>query len=147
MDDIRKKIERVRAIIIASGKILLINRIKNNESYWVIPGGQVEVGENHEWALMRECIEELGVTVRVNKLFVQRASDKPGMEGQQEFFYLCDIIDGDIGSGKGPEFQPGTRYIGEYKIGWINLADLSSINLKPQDIKYRILEEYSKNKQ
>src|SRR3989338_7436056 len=101
-------IERVRAIIIDSSKILLINRIKGSDSYWVIPGGGVEQGESHEQSVKRECIEELGIEVRMRALFVQRISDKPGMEGQHEFFYLCDMVGGRVGNGQGPEFQPGT---------------------------------------
>lgn len=138
-----KIIERVRAVIINSSKILLINRIKDNDSYWVIPGGAVEQGENHEQAVKRECFEELGIKVRVEKLFLQRVGDKPGMEGQQEFFYLCSITGGKIGAGQGPEFQPGTQYKGEYKIRWVDLKNLPDINLKPEEIKNKIIKEYS----
>lgn len=142
MVDIREKIERVRAIIVSSGKILLINRVKKDDSYWVIPGGQIEIGENQEQALRRECIEELGIEIKINKLFLQRPSDKPGMEGQQEYFYLCDIVGGEVGTGQGPEFQPGASYEGEYRIGWIDLKNLSDINLVPQEAKDKIIKEY-----
>ena len=45
---------RVRAIVIHCGKVLLIQRIKENEEYWVFPGGGVEeTDENIEDALIR----------------------------------------------------------------------------------------------
>jgi len=142
MANIPKKItERVRAIIIDQGKILLINRIKGNNSYWVIPGGAVESGESHEQAVKRECLEELGVKIEAQKLFLQRLGDKPEIEGQQEFFYLCNIIDGQIGTGQGPEFQVGTQYKGEYKIKWVDLKDLPEINLKPEEVKNKIIQQ------
>jgi len=137
----KKIIERVRAIIIEQDKILLINRIKGNDSYWVIPGGAVESGESHEQAVKRECLEELGVKIEVQKLFLQRFGDKKGIEGQQEFFYLCKIVDGQMGTGQGPEFQAGTQYKGEYRIKWINLKDLLEINLKPKEVKNKIIQQ------
>lgn len=140
-----KVIERARAIIISSDKILLINRIKENDSYWVIPGGGVERGESREQAVERECLEELGIKVQVEKLFLRRISDKPGMEGQPEFFYLCSMIGGKVGTGQGPEFQPGIQYDGGYKISWVNLKKLPGMNLKPQEVKNRIIQEYLAN--
>ena len=142
MVNISKKItERVRAIIISSDKILLIKRVKDDDSYWGIPGGAVEIGETHEQAIKRECLEELGVEIVTEKLFLQRASDKPGMEEQLEFFYLCKIIGGKVGTGKGPEFQPKTQYKGEYIVKWIPLKELSTLNLKPAEVKNKIIQQ------
>jgi len=142
MANFSKKItERVRAIIIEQDKILLINRIKGNDSYWVIPGGAVESHESHEQAVKRECLEELGVEIEVQKLFLQRLGDKQEIEGQQEFFYLCSIVDGQIGTGQGPEFQTGTQYKGEYRIRWADLKDLPKINLKPEEVKNKIIQQ------
>lgn len=142
MANIPKKItERARAIIIEQDKILLINRIKGNDSYWVIPGGAVESDESHEQAVKRECLEELGVKIEVQKFFLQRLGDKKEIEDQQEFFYLCNIVDGQIGTGQGPEFQAGTRYKGEYRIKWIELKYLPEINLKPEEVKNKIIQQ------
>ena len=143
MVNIPKKLaERTRAIIIDSDKILLINRIKGNDSYWVVPGGAVESSETHEQAIKRECLEELGVKIELEKLFLQRLGDKPEIEGQQEFFYLCNIVDGQIGTGQGPEFQAGTKYKGEYIIKWVALKDLPDVNLKPEEVKNKIFQLY-----
>jgi len=142
MANIPKKLtERVRAIIIDTDKILLINRIKGNDSYWVMPGGAVEPGESHEQAVKRECLEELGIKIEAQKLFLQRLGDKPEIEGQQEFFYLCNIVGGQIGTGQGPEFQAGTQYKGEYRIKWVDLKDFPEINLKPEEVKNKIIQQ------
>ncbi len=142
MVNIPKKTERVRAIIINDNKILLINRIKKDESYWVIPGGQVELGESQKQAIKRECEEELGVIVRIKELFIKRISDKPETRGHHVSFYLCDIVHGKVGLGQGPEFRPNTNYEGKHKIVWVDLKKLSNMNLKPEEIKDKIIKKY-----
>ena len=64
--------ETVRAIIVDGKNILLIARIKSNDSYFIFPGGGVEEGEDHEQALIREVKEELGIDVRVRELIAQK---------------------------------------------------------------------------
>ncbi len=139
----KKIIERARAIIIADRKILLINRVKSDESYWVIPGGRVEPGESKKEAVQRECSEELGIKVNVKDLFLKRISDKPETIGHCEYFYLCEIAGGVIGTGQGPEFRPGRdEYKGQYNIRWVDLRKLPDLNLKPEELKNKIVEKY-----
>ncbi len=139
-----KRTERVRAIIIDSERILLIKRIKKDVSYWVIPGGGVEVGENHEQAVKRECFEELGIQVCVGRLFFQRTADMLEIKGQKEFFYLCKMVGGEVGTGQGPEFQPGVEYQGEFKAGWVDIKKLAAIDLRPSEIRDAIIT-FTKN--
>ena len=139
MNHIQKKIERVRAIIIDFDKILLIHRIKKDHAYWVIPGGGVEVGENHQQAVKRECFEELGIQVHVGRLFLQRTADMLEIEGQQEFFYLCKIIGGEVGTGQGPEFQPGLEYQGEFKAEWVDIKSIHELDLRPHEVRDAII--------
>ncbi|WP_336002780.1 NUDIX hydrolase [Halorientalis halophila] len=47
-----------------AGRVLLVR--ENGE--WLAPGGEVEAGETHEEALVREVREETGVTVTVGDL-------------------------------------------------------------------------------
>jgi 8-oxo-dGTP diphosphatase len=59
----------VGAAIIQSGKVLACARTEPPEfaGRWEFPGGKVEPGETEEEALIRECVEELGVSVRVGE--------------------------------------------------------------------------------
>jgi ADP-ribose pyrophosphatase YjhB (NUDIX family) len=132
--------ERVRAIIKQAGKILLIRREKNEEKYWVFPGGAVELGESHRVALRRECLEELGLVVEVGRLFSISLIEKS--EGNEmEYFYECRIIDGKLGSGQGPEYQADPLSVGSYFLEWLDQNDVVHIALKPDDIRLRILDE------
>ena len=44
---------------------------KSNALLWEFVGGKVEAGESHADALIRECREELDVTVTVGDLFME----------------------------------------------------------------------------
>lgn len=134
---------RVRAIIIKNNKILLLKRKKDDLIYWVLPGGQVEKGEINEFALVRECQEELGVQVKVKELIHEMLSTKPELDGQREYFFNCEMIGGTLGSGLGPEWQPDSGYQGSYKIEWIDLDNLVDIDLKPEEVKKIILKTSS----
>lgn len=133
--------ERVRAIIISSGNILLIKRRRGDETYWVLPGGGVEEGEGSEEALKRECFEEIGLTVHVDRLFFERPSDKPETRGDIEFFFLCHVLGGVIGTGTGPEFQINSPYVGTYEIEWVKIDDIPRIDLRPHEVRNLIYTE------
>jgi 8-oxo-dGTP diphosphatase len=61
----------LKAIIIHSGKVLIIQRSAADEfgaSTWEFAGGKLDFGEELEVALKREIQEEVGLDVVVNKL-------------------------------------------------------------------------------
>jgi 8-oxo-dGTP pyrophosphatase MutT (NUDIX family) len=133
---------RVRAVIIENKKLLAIKRTKPDLVYWVIPGGGVETGETKEDALMRECQEELGVKIKIRNSILEVESGKLETIGQKEFFYLCEITDGVLGSGDGPEYKNNSTYVGRYDLEWIEINNLLNIDLKPSAIKNLIFDKY-----
>ena len=64
-------IEVVAALIWQSGKFMICQRPENKARglLWEFVGGKVEVGETKEEALVRECREELSVTLSVGDKF------------------------------------------------------------------------------
>ena len=53
------------AVVLRDDRILLIERRSGARSWWQIPGGYVEVGEEIHAAIEREVLEETGVAARV----------------------------------------------------------------------------------
>ena len=54
------------ALLVADGRVLLAHRHPLRQHYpdcWDGVGGHIEAGESPEEALVRECREEIGVTV------------------------------------------------------------------------------------
>lgn len=65
-------IEVVAALIWDGEKFLICQRPKNKARalLWEFVGGKVEAGESKEEALVRECKEELDITLSVGKEFM-----------------------------------------------------------------------------
>jgi 8-oxo-dGTP diphosphatase len=57
----------VAAVLVVDGRVLACERSRPPETAgrWEFPGGKVEPGETDEAALVRECVEELGVRIEV----------------------------------------------------------------------------------
>ncbi|HEK9102111.1 NUDIX domain-containing protein [Bacillus pfraonensis] len=123
-------------IIIQDDTIALIKRIRNNEVYFVFPGGGIEENETPEEATIREAYEELGVHIEIQKLVT-----KYEYKGTQ-YFYEARIIGGVLGTGKAEEFTKGDR--GQYIPVWIPIKELFNLNIKPYEVA-KIIVHYYKN--
>jgi 8-oxo-dGTP pyrophosphatase MutT (NUDIX family) len=130
---------RVRAIIIDQGRILFMKLVRKDRTLWFLPGGGVEEGETHEVALIRECKEELGVDVCVEKYFDIVKSNYLG-EHHEHSLYFCKITGGAVGTGEGPEFQGGDYYTGEHIPEWLSAEEFRDIIIKPDGTKEKILD-------
>ena len=60
---------------------------------WEFVGGKVELGETREQALIRECREELAVTVRVGDIFMEVTHEYPDLTVHLTLFHAA-IADG-----------------------------------------------------
>lgn len=69
----------VAALIRKDNKFMIFQRpeSKTRAFQWEFVGGKVESGETLEEALIRECREEIGVTVRVGDVFTEVDHEYP----------------------------------------------------------------------
>lgn len=90
-----KTLEVTAAIIRQNGKILICQRPadKNCGLLWEFPGGKIEAGETGEQCIVRECQEELGVTLSVEWELTNITYEYPDRIVHLHF-YFCNIADG-----------------------------------------------------
>ncbi len=136
---------RVAGIIPMQGGFALMHRIgvikrKDYQEYYTFPGGGLEEGETEEEGAIREIKEELGINVKIVKKMYEMESEK---FQQKEIFYLCEYIDGEFGTGDGPEFSNDPKYIdsGKYIPEIVKKEQLENILLLPLEIKEKFLKE------
>jgi ADP-ribose pyrophosphatase YjhB (NUDIX family) len=94
--------------MIHDGRVLLIKRGKEPlRGRWVVPGGTLELGETLEAAVVREVLEETGLTVRpreVVTVFDRIDRDATGVRYHYVIVdYLCDFVSGELRAGTDAE--------------------------------------------
>ena len=115
----------VTAAIIHNGqKLLICQRPKGKrcEMLWEFPGGKIEAEETSEECLLRECQEELGVTIEA-EYFLQKVEYEYPEITVIIHFYICKLIDGE------------PTCIEHNDIRWLTLDEILNLPLCPADNK------------
>jgi 8-oxo-dGTP diphosphatase len=138
--------KRVRAVIIEDEKVLLMHRFKNGQEYWVFPGGGVDdTDKSLEDGLKRECLEELGVVTEVGDFLMEKFYVLDGFQGQIQYFYNCKIINGEVGTGTGPEWNGrDVEKYGTYEVVWIPISKLKDKIVYPFEVRDKIINKFNK---
>ena len=96
MEDTRKRIEVVAAIILDEEKVFATQRGYGEfKDGWEFPGGKIEQGETPQQALKREIKEELDTEIEVGELLETVEYDYPSFHLTMHCF-LCTIKSGDL---------------------------------------------------
>jgi 8-oxo-dGTP diphosphatase len=121
-------IEVTAAIIKNKDKILICQRPKGKKmaDMWEFPGGKTEVGETSEQCIIRECNEELDITISIDNIFADITK-----EDLHITFFICRIVEGTI---KLKEHQDSR---------WVTKEELSDYTFCPADTK--VIEMLQKN--
>lgn len=136
---------RVAGIIKINGGYAFMHRKnvikrKDYQEYYTFPGGGLEKGETPEEGVIREIKEEFGITIKPIKKLYEMKSEK---FNQKEIFFLCEYVDGEFGTGDGPEFNNDPKYIdsGEYLPEIIRESEIKNLLLVPTEIKEKFVED------
>ncbi len=97
MKDGKKYLEVVAALIRSGDRFLICRRPANKARglLWEFVGGKVEKGESPEQALIRECREELAITVAPHTVFAEVEHEYPDAVVHLTIFN-CTISSGEL---------------------------------------------------
>ena len=136
-------IEVTAAVIRQEKKILICQRPANKNCglLWEFPGGKIEMGESGEQCIVRECQEELGIMLRVDRELTDVVYEYPDYTVHLHF-YLCDIIAGVPAKKE----HNAIVWITPGEVAYYEFcpADKKMLQLK-QNILYDLIEKSSKN--
>lgn len=120
--------EVVAALIWEGDKFMICQRPahKARGLLWEFVGGKVEPGESKEAALIRECREELGVTVSVGKVFLDVLHEYPDLTVHLTLFHAA------IAAGVPQKLE-------HQDIQWISVSQIPDYDFCPADVE--ILEK------
>jgi 8-oxo-dGTP pyrophosphatase MutT (NUDIX family) len=116
---------RYQGFIIQDHHVLLIKHSSrtSDESYWVVPGGGIEVSETEEECVIREMKEETHLEVIIDRLIFDEPSPPEGVYRWRKS-YLCHPVSGKAKPGYEPEPDAAAAYaISEVR--WFDLRDES----------------------
>ncbi len=114
--------EVVAALIWCENKFMICQRPahKSRGLLWEFAGGKVEPGETREQALVRECKEELGITVSVRDLFMEVTHSYWDMEVHLTLYYAIIL-------------QGSPKPLEHKEIRWITPAEIPQYDFCPAD--------------
>ena len=123
--------EVVAALIWDKNKFLACQRPahKARGLLWEFVGGKVEAGETKEAALIRECKEELGITITVGEIFMEVTHVYPDLTVHLTLFHAT------IAEGIPQKLE-------HHDIRWITTEEIDTLPFCPADVE--ILEKLKK---
>ena len=115
----------VGAIIIEQGRVALVKRGRPPlQGKWSIPGGMLEVGETLRSAVVREALEETGLTIEPGELLGVFERVLPDGKGRFLYHYvlidfLCRRVSGELLAGDDAD---EVRWFRQSELGELELA-------------------------
>ena len=114
----------VAALIWQNNRFLICRRPphKTRGLLWEFVGGKVETGETKQQALMRECMEELAVKVRVGDVYMQLVHEYPDMTVELTLFNAA-IVEGE------------PQLLEHSEIRYISVDEIDRFDFCPADVE------------
>jgi ADP-ribose pyrophosphatase YjhB (NUDIX family) len=91
---------RVAAILARGHSVVLVRHQRDDDTYWLLPGGGVDHGEALDDALIREVQEETTLTIRPRRLVLVNDSIPPDRRRHiLNLTFTADIVGGELRRG------------------------------------------------
>ena len=125
---------RVCGILECNNKFLAVKM--NDNPFYCLPGGHVELGEDTNQAILREMEEELGYAVKIQKLVSINQNFFNGVDGKKfheiGFYYIVNAVDEskiNLSDYVREELDKGTIQHLDFK--WFTKEELKKIDFRP----------------
>ena len=120
---------RATALIVKDHSVLMIQRYKNGEHFFALPGGSVEENESIEQAVVRELYEETTIRATIKEKVLEFVTKT----GRPHHVYLCEYISGE------PKLAPNSPEVGwtrkenTYLPRWVKADELEGATIWPDE--------------
>lgn len=123
-----------KALIIREGKLLVIQCHRGGKKYYTLPGGGQEPLESLEQTVIRECLEETGLSVCVKSLAAVQEeiiTDPHSIQSSPDYchehmwYFRCELTE------KQPQ-NPTHHDLGQTGIEWIPLEQVRKLPILPE---------------
>jgi len=118
--------------ILRHGGQVLLHRAEEDD-FWTLPGGRVELGEPADQALRRELLEELGLETRIERLVwaVENFFTHRGLRYHELSFYFLVAVCEPVPRIMGQESFRVRADEANLIFEWFPLGSLENVALKP----------------
>jgi ADP-ribose pyrophosphatase YjhB (NUDIX family) len=128
---------RLVGILMKDNKILLLHRIKNDNEYYVFPGGGLEQGETKREGLKREMREETNLEIEIDRLLYIH-----DYSSNQQLFYLCKYINGRAklteDSDEMRKMEKGDQL---YEPVWMDIKEFANLLVYPLEVRDWLIKD------
>ena len=133
--------QTARAVIFNDkGEVLMIERHKSGEHYFVLPGGHVDGRESPQQAVMREVDEETSLRVTVEKLLYTSQDTY----GNDQHIFLCEYAGGDQPTLRPDSIEATAMVTGSqqrWRPAWFSFEELRGRTVYPLGLLKHLAED------
>ncbi|MGE6496905.1 NUDIX hydrolase [Cupriavidus metallidurans] len=133
---------RAAAILIRGGYVLL-HRVET-DTFWSLPGGRVELGEEATHAVAREMREELGVASEVERLLfaVENFFENEGKPHHELGLYFAISVPDDSHIVDVNRDHIGMEDTKRLVFRWFRRRELGNVELYPEFLREALQEDF-----
>jgi ADP-ribose pyrophosphatase YjhB (NUDIX family) len=134
---------RAAGIVVYEGHILLMRRVRDGQSFWVVPGGTIEISESPEQTAVRELLEETDIQVRAERVVYQQHFERPNHTSFDQWYVLCTYLKGEPRLPTTAEESVRAQRTGQvFEPKWVPITQVAHLHLLPEQIKEWLCHDF-----